>query len=200
MRRRATVVAGLGLATILTLGTGSVLAFAYGGDDGSRGGSKLRAEAVIEGAPGSGIVGKVTFVQTGGEEDQPTPAVRVRAEVSGLSPGLHGFHLHENGACAPAYSAAGGHYDPGPFGNSDPDANHPYHMGDLPNLVAGESGVGRLNAVTTRATLSPGPTTLFDANGSAVIVHLNPDQGITGPSGSGVSGGPRVACGVIEMD
>jgi superoxide dismutase, Cu-Zn family len=198
MRRRATVVAGLGLATILTLGTGSVLAFGFGGV-GSSAETKLRAEAVIEGAPGSGIVGTVTFVQTGGEEDQPTPAVRLQAKVSGLSPGLHGFHLHENGACAPAYTAAGGHYDPGPSGNPDPDANHPYHMGDLPNLVVGPSGVGRLDAVTTRATLSPGPTTLFDANGSAVIVHLNPDQGITGPTGSGVSGGPRVACGVIEM-
>jgi hypothetical protein len=67
MSRRMTVVAGLALATILTLGTGSVLAFAFGGDDGSRGGTKLRAEAVIEGAPGSGIMGKVTFVQAGGQ-------------------------------------------------------------------------------------------------------------------------------------
>ena len=199
MRRRTTVVAGVALATILTLATGSVLAFANGGD-GSSSGPKLRAEAVIEGAPGSGIFGKVTFVQDGATEDQPTPAIRVQARVEGLTPGLHGFHLHEIGACAPPYTAAGGHYDPGPFGNSNPDANHPYHMGDVPNLVADESGVGRLHAVTTRVTLSPGPTTLFDANGSAVIVHLNPDQGITGPAGSGVSGGPRVACGVIVMD
>ena len=197
MRRRTTIAAGLLLAILLAVGAGSVLAFGGGGDDGGR--EVLRAEAAIQGAPGSGISGRVTFTQASADEDLPTPAVRVVARVEGLSAGLHGFHLHENGACAPAYTAAGGHHDPGPFANSDPDANHPYHMGDMPNLVAGTSGVGRLHAVTTRATLSPGPTTLFDANGSAVIVHLNPDQGITGPSGSGVSGGPRIACGVIEM-
>ena len=55
-----------------------------------------------------------------------------------------------------------------------------------------------MKVATTRVTLSDGPLSLFDADGSAIIVHGNPDQGITGEPKSGVSGGPRVACGVIE--
>lgn len=200
MRRITMINVGLLLGAIAALGTGSLVAFGFGGDDDTRGGKALRAHAYVQGAPGSEIAGKVTFVQVRSNEDLPTPPVYVRAEVRGLAPGLHGFHLHENGTCQPAYTAAGGHYDPGPFGNADPDANHPFHMGDLPNLETNRRGVGRLSAVTTRVTLSPGPTTLLDTNGSAVIVHLNPDQGVTGPSGSGLSGGPRVACGVIEPD
>ena len=46
-------------------------------------------------------------------------------------------------------------------------------------------------------TLSDGPLTVFDADGTAIILHANPDQGITGEPKSGVSGGPRVACGVL---
>jgi Cu-Zn family superoxide dismutase len=55
-----------------------------------------------------------------------------------------------------------------------------------------------MKITTTRVTLSEGPLSLFDADGSAIIIHANPDQGITGEARSGVSGGPRVACGVIE--
>ena len=71
-------------------------------------------------------------------------------------------------------------------------------MGDVPQLTAGANGKAALKAATTRVTLSDGPVSLFDADGSAIIIHANPDQGITGESKSGVSGGPRVACGVIE--
>jgi Cu-Zn family superoxide dismutase len=98
------------------------------------------------------------------------------------------------------FGGAGGHFDPGPFGNSNPDANHPFHMGDLPSLEANGAGRAVFEHRTSRITLSPGPLSLFDANGSAIIIHLNPDQGIPGPAGSGVSGGPRIACGLIEME
>ena len=54
-----------------------------------------------------------------------------------------------------------------------------------------------MKIVTSRVTLSDGPLSLFDADGSAIVIHGNPDQGITGEPKSGVSGGPRVACGVI---
>ena len=97
---------------------------------------------------------------------------------------------------------AGGHFDPGPNGNSSPDANHPFHMGDVPNLVVNEFGVGLLSYRTSRVTLSPGPVSLFHVNegtnvtDSAVILHLNEDQGTTGVTGG--SGGGRIACGVIE--
>jgi Cu-Zn family superoxide dismutase len=71
-------------------------------------------------------------------------------------------------------------------------------MGDLPNVEAGSDGRATMKAVTTRVTLSDGPLSLFDDDGSAIIIHGNPDQMITGAPKSGVSGGPRIACGVIE--
>ena len=80
-------------------------------------------------------------------------------------------------ASRPAFTAAGGHFDPGPAGNTDPDANHPYHLGDIPNLRVGADGSGTLHARTTRVTLSEGPLSLLDADGSAIIIHAKPGPG-----------------------
>lgn len=143
---------------------------------------------------GESITGSATFSEY---QHGDSRLVQIHVTVSGLKPGQHGVHLHAVGKCDAPFTSAGGHYDPGPAGNPDPDANHPYHMGDLPNLQVGADGKGELNATTTRVTISDGPLTLADADGSAIIIHGNPDQGITGESKSGVSGGPRVACGVI---
>jgi len=143
---------------------------------------------------GESITGTATFSEF---QHGDSRMVQIHVTVSGLKPGQHGVHLHAVGKCEAPFTSAGGHYDPGPAGNPDPDANHPYHMGDLPNLQVGADGKGELNATTTRVTISDGPLTLADADGSAIIIHGNPDQGITGESKSGVSGGPRVACGVI---
>jgi superoxide dismutase, Cu-Zn family len=156
------------------------------------GAGTVRAHADIK---GEGITGTADFVET---QQGTGKVVNVTVTVAGLKPGNHGVHLHAVGKCTPDFAAAGGHFDPGPFGNPDPDANHPYHMGDVPQLVAGADGKATLKTVTTRVTLSDGPLSLFDADGSAIIVHGNPDQGITGEPKSGVSGGPRIACGVIE--
>jgi Cu-Zn family superoxide dismutase len=123
--------------------------------------------------------------------------VAVNLTVKGLTPGLHGVHFHAIGKCSPDFEAANGHFDPGPAGNTDPDANHPFHMGDLPNLSVSSNGEGTMRGRTNRVTLSSGALSLFDADGTSIIVHGNPDQGITGQPKSGVSGGPRVACGVI---
>jgi superoxide dismutase, Cu-Zn family len=152
----------------------------------------VRAHADIK---GEGITGTAEFV----ESQQGTgKLVTMTVTVSGLKPGMHGLHLHAVGKCTPDFAAAGGHFDPGPFGNPDPDANHPYHMGDIPQLQAAPTGRATARIATTRVTLSDGPLSLFDADGSAIIVHGNPDEGTTGAARSGVSGGPRVACGVIE--
>ena len=126
--------------------------------------------------------------------------VTLNLGVKGLMPGLHGVHFHAIGRCSPDFDAAGGHFDPGPAGNTDPDANHPFHMGDLPNLSVGANGEGAMKTRTNRVTLSAGPLSLFDADGSAVIIHRNPDQGTTGAPKSGVSGGARVGCGVLIKD
>jgi Cu-Zn family superoxide dismutase len=164
----------------------------------------VRARARIAGPPGSGVKGEVTFVELKG--NFPAPGVDIEAHISGpagdLTPGPHGLHIHENanGGCLPPYTSAGGHFDPGPAGNPDPDVNHPFHMGDIPNLVVDRLGVGVMEARTSRITLSPGPLSVFDQNGSVVIVHEKADSGIPGPAKSGVSGGPRIACGVIQLD
>jgi len=143
---------------------------------------------------GEGISGTLTLT----ERAQGTgKVVDITLDAKGLKPGKHGVHLHAVGKCDPDFAAAGGHFDPGPASNTDPDANHPFHMGDIPNLEVGADGTGKLVATTTRVTLSAGPLSILDADGTAVIVHGNEDQGITGAPKSGVSGGPRVACGVI---
>lgn len=143
---------------------------------------------------GKGITGTAAFAQ---HSNGTGAVVEITVTVSGLTPGQHGVHLHAVGKCEPDFTAAGGHFDPGPAGNTDPDANHPYHMGDVPNLEVGANGTGTMKITTSRVTLSDGPLSLFDADGTAIIVHGNPDQGITGAPKSGISGGPRVACGVV---
>jgi Cu-Zn family superoxide dismutase len=152
----------------------------------------MKAHADIK---GDGITGRAELV----ERAQGTgKIVEITVSVSGLKPGLHGVHLHAVGKCEAPFTGAGGHFDPGPASNTDPDANHPFHMGDVPNIEVGADGKGTLKAVTTRVTLSPGPLSVFDDDGTAIIIHGNEDKGITGEPKSGVSGGPRVACGVLS--
>ena len=70
-------------------------------------------------------------------------------------------------------------------------------MGDLPNITVNATGTGQYNVFSTRVTMG-GPTGLFDGDGSAIVIHQNLDPQVPGPSGSGVSGGASIACGVIE--
>ena len=183
------------LATAGSVAVAGAVVFAQGAaaptPNAQRGAAQLAAHAEIK---GEGITGTLELV----ERKQGTgKVVEITLTASGLKPGLHGVHLHAIGKCEPDFAAAGGHFDPGPAGNTEPDANHPYHMGDIPQLEVGANGKGTMKATTSRVTLSDGPLSLFDADGSAIIIHGNPDQGITGESKSGVSGGPRVDCGVI---
>ncbi len=176
------------VAAAVACGFASAVALAQPGE------VTARATATIK---GEGISGKATFTERRMGEGT---VIAIELNAEGLKPGRHGVHLHAIGKCEPDFAAAGGHFDPGPAGNTDPDANHPFHMGDIPNLTVGQDGKGTLQAMTTRVTLSDGPLSLFDADGSAIIIHGNPDQGITGEPKSGVSGGPRAACGVITKN
>ena len=152
----------------------------------------MKAHADIK---GDGVTGRVELV----ERRQGTgTVVDITVTASGLKPGLHGVHLHAVGQCEAPFTSAGGHFDPGPASNTDPDVNHPFHMGDIPNLQVGADGKGELKAVTTRVTLSPGPLSVFDTDGTAIILHANEDKGVPGETKSGVSGGPRIACGVLS--
>ena len=111
--------------------------------------------------PGSGVSGVIRLTQTAGGI---RPTVTIEAGFIGLEPGArHGFHIHERGDCSntnPATGATGnflgarGHYDPGPKSDSNPDNNHPFHMGDMPNVEVNELRVGYLRHTTSRVTLS----------------------------------------------
>ena len=132
----------------------------------SAGKATARAHATIS---GEGVTGTAEIVEmaydTGTE-------VEVTVTAKGLKPGLHGVHFHAVGKCEPpAFTAAGGHFDPGPAGNTDPDVNHPYHLGDIPNLRVGADGSGTLQARTTRVTVSAGPAV---AHGRRRFGHHHP--------------------------
>lgn len=121
--------------------------------------------------------------------------VHVNVQVDGLAPGRHGIHLHAVASCVgPGFTSAGGHHNPlgAEHGLDNPAGAH---AGDLPNLRVNVAGRGHLEAVTDRATLSSGPLSLFDRDGSAIIIHLSEDDQVTNPTGNS---GARVACGVIE--
>jgi Cu-Zn family superoxide dismutase len=124
--------------------------------------------------------------------------VHVNVKVDGLTAGLHGIHIHAVGSCASAAAAfdgAGGHYNPLGHEHGLENTNGP-HAGDLPNLVVDLEGRGTLNAKTDRVTLST--TSLFDADGSAFIIHANPDNQTNTPVNGG--SGPRVACAALVAE
>lgn len=110
--------------------------------------------------------------------------------AEGLSPGEHGFHLHQNGDCGgPGASLAGGHFNPRglPHGHREGGQRH---LGDFPNLKADENGQARARIFLDDLTLS-GPNS---ALGRALIIHQQADDYISQPAGNS---GPRIACGVI---
>lgn len=133
------------------------------------------------------------------EEEPSTEGIKVveiEIKVSGLTDGKHAVHIHETAACEPC-KAAGGHFDPGPNSNPSPDGNHPFHMGDLINIES-RNGKAKLEVETTRITLSPGPLSIFDSDGSAFIIHVNPDTYCPEGEAKGCAGGARAACGIIR--
>ena len=159
------------------------------------------AEVQLRNAAGQ-VVGDVDF-------EQERNGVHVRIKVQGLTPGFHGFHIHTTGSCVPGdFTSAGGHYNP--TGEA-----HGHHAGDMPLLLVNADGIGE--ARFTIASFQVGQ--LFDADGSALIVHAGPDNyanipqrysttgqdGSTqpGPDGSTLATGDssaRVACGVVQVD
>jgi len=136
---------------------------------------------------GGAVVGWADFTE------DASGRLHVNVHVKGISAGLHGIHIHAVGACSPDFLASGGHHNPlgATHGLDSPTGAH---AGDLPNLEVNVAGVGHLDATSDRASLSNGPTTVFDADGSALIIHAGPDDQVTNPTGN--SGG-RIACGVI---
>jgi Cu-Zn family superoxide dismutase len=144
------------------------------------------ARADLRNASGQ-VVGTATFAQVGN-------AVRVVLEAQGLPAGVKGVHVHAVGKCDPPdFTTAGSHFNPQGRQHGALNPQGP-HAGDLPNLTVGSDGKGRLESTTQLVTLLTGPTSLFDADGSAIVVHAAPDDFRTDPTGNS---GARIACGVI---
>lgn len=132
-------------------------------------------------------VGTATLTQAG-------RALRVVLEAHGLPPGVKAVHVHSVGRCeAPGFTSAGDHFNPTGRQHGALNPAGP-HAGDLPNITIGPDGRGRLESTTELMTLLGGPTSVFDANGSALVVHAAPDDFRTDPTGNA---GARLACGVI---
>jgi Cu-Zn family superoxide dismutase len=144
------------------------------------------AIATLQPKSGTQVTGTVTFTQQGDK-------VQVVVNAKSLSPGKHGIHIHEKGDCtASDASSAGAHFAPGGGQHAGPtDAGH--HAGDLGNLDADSDGNAMWTITTDSLSIGKGAN---DIIGKAVIIHGDPDDLKTQPSGN--SGG-RVACGVIEV-
>jgi Cu-Zn family superoxide dismutase len=175
-RRVAMATAGVLVASV------AVVAMTAGAG-GISGGGTVHASVQLVDAAGS-QVGSAQLV-----EDQEG-RVHVNVHVQGMAPGRHGIHVHDVASCASAaaaFSGAGSHHNPD-------GVPHGSHAGDLPNLTVNEAGLGHLNARIDGFALSAGAHSVFDADGSSLVVHASEDDLVTDPTGN--SGG-RVACGVI---
>lgn len=136
-------------------------------------------------------VGKLTI------HPRENGGVTVQVRVHDLPPGFHGFHVHAVGECAPPFTSAGGHFDK----DKHP---HGHHSGDLPVLQVNADGTAKATISTDRFAVAD----LFDGDGSAIIIHANPDNYANIPTRYAAApdattlatgdAGDRIACGVME--
>jgi len=143
--------------------------------------------ATLMSTQGNQATGVLTFAA---EQDR----VRVQGQLSGLTPnGEHGFHVHERGDCsAPDAESAGDHFNPTSQPHGSPTTG-PHHAGDMMNVRADGDGNATIDFRLEALTLGDGGAT--DVLGKAVIVHADPDDYTSQPSGNT---GARVACGVVQ--
>ena len=147
--------------------------------------SITKATAVIHPTQGNIVSGIVTF-------DEHNDGLHISAKLTGLTPGKHGFHLHEFGDCGcPDAVCAGSHFNPTNKPHGGPD-NPERHAGDFGNITADDQGHAHYELVDSHATLN-GPYSII---GRTVIVHADPDDLTTQPTGNA---GARIGCGVIGI-
>lgn len=120
--------------------------------------------------------------------------VRIVVQATGLTPGRHAVHIHAVARCEPpGFQSAGDHFNP--LGKQHGLVNPAGpHAGDLPELQADATGRAEYVGGTDRVTLAPGPASIFDGDGSAIVVHAQGDDQRTDPSGNS---GERVLCGPL---
>jgi Cu-Zn family superoxide dismutase len=128
--------------------------------------------------------------------EQTASGVQVTVSGQRLTPGQHGVHFHAVGRCeGPAFTSAGGHFNPisRKHGLQNPEGPH---GGDLPNLQADNDGKTLYTATTDRISLTAGPSGIFDADGTALVIHAGQDDQMTDPAGNS---GDRVACAILTL-
>ena len=157
--------------------------------------SQLGASAELVDAEGNPI-GDVNFTEPVSDDERFITIQLGLLPDAGLEPGEYGFHVHQVGQCAPTFDAAGDHFNPEgvQHGLLDPDGPH---AGDLPNVVVAEDGTTTYVVNTRLMTLGEGERSIFDGDGSAVMLHAQADDYLTDPSGTS---GDRIACGVIQEE
>ncbi len=162
-----------------------VVAASLVGTLGAFAGDITKAIAVLHPTQGSSVGGTVTFTADG-------DTMKVVADLTGLTAGKHGFHIHEFGDCSdPKAASAGGHFNPANHQHGAPDATD-RHAGDLGNIEADASGKAHLEMTDQMMKLSGADSIV----GHAVIVHEKADDLKTQPTGDA---GGRLACGVIGI-
>jgi Cu-Zn family superoxide dismutase len=145
------------------------------------------ATAIVQGLGSNLVKGIVLFTAVPG-------GVEIDAEITGLAPGRHGFHIHEFGDCSGrAPASAGPHFNPDRKPHGAPGTPRS-HAGDLGNLTADASGRALLKLVSHAITLDQGPTGIV---GRSVVVHEKPDDLKSQPAGNAGGG---IGCGVILLD
>jgi superoxide dismutase, Cu-Zn family len=144
----------------------------------------LKAIAVLHPTAGNKVSGTVTFTEV-------ADGVQVHADIAGLTPGNHGFHVHEFGDCSAAdASSAGAHFNPTNNPHAGPDTAD-RHVGDMGNVEADASGKATLEYVDHQISLTTDERSVI---GRSVVVHVKADDLKTQPAGDS---GARIACGVI---
>ena len=184
--RKAIAVSGLVALVAAACGSvGGPVDYSADGNEGTQASADVMT-------PDGSQIGTVQF-------HQGATGVLLRVDVSGLTPGAHGIHLHGVGSCSPDFGAAGGHINPeeGVHGllNLDRSADG-QDSGDLPNLYVAADGTARAEFFTTLVTVAGGTMPkLLDNDGSTVVIHENPDDHEAQPIGGA---GGRVGCGIIK--
>lgn len=145
------------------------------------------ASATLSPTSGSTASGTVMLAQLG------DGSVKVTVDLSGVPAGIHGFHIHDKGDCGDNGNAAGGHFNPATTAHGAPSAE-PHHAGDFGNVTADANGRVHTEFTTRSVTVEAGPNS---AVGHAVILHANPDDLVTQPTGNA---GARIACGIVQMN
>ena len=185
IQQRPALVFSLLVVVVILLGRTVITRAANEADGHKTPQAPTKAVCVVHALGDSGVKGKVTFTHQ-------VDGVEIVAELTGLTPGKHGFHVHEFGDCSMMDgTCAGGHFNPTGAPHGGPNSAK-RHAGDLGNVEADETGRAVYKRVDQLIELS-GPNSII---GRSIIVHADPDDLTTQPTGNA---GARVGCGVIGI-